>query len=108
MCEFIVKSLKLGLIIGLITILLVGSVLAWSVTYDKRTLTYRVTLDSGKVVNVTDVYISNSDKTLNAVIHTDKLSIQEAVNLKNVQDDVILGLGGQKSEYDRNILVIQR
>lgn len=96
---------KKPLIIVLISILLVTSVFAWS--YVKRGNVFVVTLDTGKVVNVTNITYIPSTKYVSAVIVAKNLTIQDAVNIKQIIQNISDNAGGKKN-YSINVIIQNR
>jgi len=89
---------------GIIFLLLVGSVTAWS--YIKQNGIFVVTLDSGTKVNVSDIVYDRQAKTITATVNVPELSIQDAVELNNISQGIQNTLDKKNNAYTLSTIVI--
>jgi len=92
------------IVYSLLFILLIGVVGAWS--YVKRGSVYVVTLDTGKVVNITNISISGSQNVkVSAVVTAKNLTIQDAINIKQIEQNISDQLNGKKN-YSISLIIL--
>ena len=93
------------ILIALFGILILSNPYVQAWTYQKIGQTYVVTLDTGKVVNVTNVTYTASTKTVSAVIKAKNLTIQDSINIKMIEQNISDSLNGKKN-YSFNVIIL--
>lgn len=98
------KTLKIGLIIGLIAIVLVGGVFAY--TFDVLSDSYIVDIGD-KTINVTDMVYSKGVITtvVKKPVDSKGLTIQEVIALKEVSKTIRDDIDDKINVYDKFVIV---
>ena len=93
------------IVYSLLFILLIGVVGAWSYVGLGGGV-YKLTLDTGKVVNISNISISGSQNVkVSAVVTAKNLTIQDAINIKQIEQNISDQLNGKKN-YSISLIIL--
>ena len=96
-------SIKVTLLVIVALTLLVSSAFAFS--WVKQGKNYLITLDTGKVINVTDIAFNKSTNVITATIAKTKLTPKDILAILNVTQTAENTLDSKKNDYSVSVIV---